>query len=101
MVLVVALADDQYDVGYTEGAAVHHHLAAGSNQLAYLMCRQTIGINTEGQTIDGQIHHGMILAGQLMLHLTDGLIGEQPLRGGLITPALVAGINDCPEGCHA
>ena len=56
MVLVVTLTDDKDDVRNTEDTTVHLYLvSAGNLQLFYLLVCQTIGIDSEGQTIDGQI----------------------------------------------
>ena len=96
VMLVVALANHQHDVGHAIAAAVHLNQSAGSLQLYYLLGSQTVDIDTKGQAIDGDIEFGLILTGQFVLHLSDGIAGEEPVHRHLIIPCLADGAEEHP-----
>ena len=55
-----------------------------------------VGVDAKGQTIDGDIELGLILLGQLVLHLSDGVVGKESVHGHLIVPGLVHGVVEYP-----
>ena len=70
-VAVVALADDKDNLRSTEVAAVDDgpaHIALQGNDLPG---GKPVGIQTERHAVSGQIEGGMLLGGQLVLHLAD------------------------------
>ena len=88
MVFVIALAYHQYDSRHTIAAAVYLDLIAGSLQLVYLRISQPVGIESEDQTIDGDIQICLVLFVQFVLHLSDGLAGKELSYCHLIAPCL-------------
>ena len=99
MVLVIALANHQHDVGHAIAATVYLNLVARHLQLIYLSIGQPIGIKAEGQTIDGDIEICFVLLVQFVFHLSDGFTREEPTYGHLVVPRLRDGAIEAP-GCE-
>ena len=62
-------------------------LPSGSmDELGNLMCRQLIGVDTEVESVDWQIEHGMVFLRQDMLHLADGSSIHELVVSRLVVP---------------
>ena len=96
MVLVIALTNHQHDVGYAIAATVHPDFVARCFQLVNLSVGQPIGIEAKSQTIDGDIQICFVLLVQFVLHLSDGVAGEESAYGHLVVPRLRNGTIQAP-----
>ena len=56
------------------------------DELGNLMCRQLVGVDTEVETVDRQIEHGMVFLRQDMLHLADGSSIHELVVSRLVVP---------------
>jgi len=81
-----ALADNQYDVRRAIAAAIYLHLMGSMDELGNLMCRQLVGVDTEVESVDWQIEHGMVFLRQDMLHFTDGASIHELVISRLVVP---------------
>ena len=86
--LVVALANHQYDIRHAIAATVYLNHPAGLLQLYHLLGSETIGVDAKGQAPDGDIELGLILPGQFVFYLSDGVTAEESVHGHLIIPSL-------------
>ena len=96
MVLVIALTNHQHDVGHAIAATVYPDFVARCFQLVNLSVGQPIGIEAKSQTIDGDIQICFVLLVQFVLHLSDGVAGEEPTYGHLVVPCLRNGTIQTP-----
>ena len=92
VVFVIALANHQDDVRHTEGTAIDLYLVLHRHHRLQLVGGQTVGIETEHQSVDGEIELGARLLRQLVLHLADVVLRHQFMDGLLVWPALLPGI---------
>ena len=58
----------------------------GTDKLGYLMRCQLVGIDTEVESVDRQIEHGMVFLCQGVLHLSDGFARHQLVESRLVVP---------------
>ena len=86
MMAVETLSDNQYNMRTAITATVNLYAVNALHELSYLLSRQTIGIDTEHQPIDGLILHGMCLFRQLMFNVADIAVGHQPMVCHLVMP---------------
>ena len=92
VVFVIALANHQYDVGHSESTTIHLYLVLHSDHRLQLGRSETIGIEAEHQSVDGQIEFWPRFLRQLMLHLSDGIFRHQFVYALLVDLTLLPGI---------
>ena len=86
MMATEALTDNQYDVRRAIAAAIYLHLMGSMDELGNLMCRQLVGVDTEVESVDWQIEHGMVFLRQDMLHFTNGASIHELVISYLVMP---------------
>ena len=109
VMLVIALTYHQHDIRHPITATVNLDFLAGNLKFYHLVGCQLIRINTERKPIDGHIQLRLVFLRQLMLHLSDCLVGEESPHRFLIIPDLCGRIiekpshhtaQQRPEGCR-
>ena len=84
MVLVVALANDEHHVRAAERAGIDLHLVDAVDKAVELLGGKLVGVDAEREAVDGEIESGLVLAGELVLHLADVVVGQQAGSGLLV-----------------
>ena len=95
MMTVIALADNQYNMGCGEGTAVHLYLINTRYQFLHLFGCELVCPYAEGQSVQWLVEVSTSLFREFMLHLSDGLVRHQPMERLLVLPAVGEGEEEC------
>ena len=86
VVPAVALAYDEHYVARTEAATVHLHVLGGMDEFGNLVGCQFVGIDTEVESVDGQVKLGMPFLRKGMFHLAYVVASHELVSGHLVGP---------------